>query len=73
MLRLGIGLFYYILNPYYIAILTNLGLSASHKAFGSIRMEPGFMVFGQSAAIAGVLAIREEVPQEELDYKPFQK
>jgi hypothetical protein len=32
-------------------------LSASHIAYGSIRMEPVFMVLGQSAATAAVLAI----------------
>ncbi len=32
-------------------------LSATHIAFGSIRMEPVFMVLGQSAATAAVLAI----------------
>ena len=39
----------------------NLGvpvaLSASHIAYGSIRMEPVFMVLGQSAATAACLAI----------------
>lgn len=33
-------------------------LSASHVAFGSIRMEPVFMGIGQAAAIAALLAIR---------------
>ncbi|MBE8714458.1 FAD-dependent oxidoreductase [Sphingobacterium hungaricum] len=32
-------------------------LSASHIAFGSIRMEPVFMVLGQSGAVAACLAI----------------
>jgi len=32
-------------------------LSSSHIAFGSIRMEPVFMILGQSAATAAVLAI----------------
>ena len=32
-------------------------LSASHIAFGSIRMEPVFMVLGQSAGVAACLAI----------------
>ncbi|SOE21321.1 FAD dependent oxidoreductase [Spirosomataceae bacterium TFI 002] len=32
-------------------------LSASHIAFGSIRMEPVFMVLGQSAGVAASLAI----------------
>ncbi len=38
-------------------LLVPVCLSASHIAFGSIRMEPVFMVMGQSAATAAVLAI----------------
>ncbi len=34
-------------------------LSASHVAYGSIRMEPVFMVLGQSAAMAAVMALKE--------------
>lgn len=38
-------------------LLVPVCLSASHIAFGSIRMEPVFMVLGQSAATAAKLAI----------------
>ena len=38
-------------------LLVPVCLSASHIAFGSIRMEPVFMVLGQSAGIAACLAI----------------
>ncbi|MDR1370435.1 MAG: FAD-dependent oxidoreductase [Dysgonamonadaceae bacterium] len=38
-------------------LLVPVCISASHIAYGSIRMEPVFMVLGQSAAIAAVLAI----------------
>src|SRR5688500_10772665 len=38
-------------------LLVPVCLSASHIAFGSIRMEPVFMVLGQSAATAAVHAI----------------
>ncbi len=38
-------------------LLVPWALSASHMAFGSIRMEPVFMALGQSAAAAGCLAI----------------
>ena len=46
-------------------------LSSSHMAYGSIRMEPVFMILGQSAAIAADLAIRgqhdvQDVPYDEL-------
>ncbi len=43
-------------------------LSASHIAFGSIRMEPVFMVLGQSAATAAVLAINEEKDIQQISY-----
>ncbi|GAA4785246.1 FAD-dependent oxidoreductase [Olivibacter ginsenosidimutans] len=38
-------------------LLVPVCLSASHIAYGSIRMEPVFMVLGQSAAVAARLAI----------------
>ncbi|HUF62575.1 MAG TPA: FAD-dependent oxidoreductase [Verrucomicrobiales bacterium] len=43
-------------------------LSASHIAFGSIRMEPVFMVLGQSAASAAMQAIAAGVEVQNLDY-----
>ena len=43
-------------------------LSASHIAFGSIRMEPVLMVLGQSAAIASALALAEKVAVQDLPY-----
>ena len=42
-------------------------LSASHIAYGSVRMEPVFMVLGESAAVAAVLAIDEQKPVQEID------
>jgi len=50
-------------------LLVPVCLSASHIAFGSIRMEPVFMVLAQSAAIAAVQAIDEEVDVQEINYK----
>lgn len=50
-------------------LLVPVCLSASHIAFGSIRMEPVFMVLGQSAATAAVLAIEKEQTLHELDYE----
>jgi hypothetical protein len=43
--------------------------SSSHIAFGSIRMEPVFMILGQSAATAAVQAINKGVAVQEVDYE----
>jgi len=48
-------------------------LSATHIAYGSIRMEPVFMVLGQSAAVAAVLSINQKTTLHELDVKKIQK
>ena len=42
--------------------------SASHIAYGSARMEPVFMVLGESVACAASLAIREKLASQALDY-----
>jgi hypothetical protein len=49
-------------------LLVPVCLSATHIAFGSIRMEPVFMVLGQSAATAASLAIDAGVAVQEIDY-----
>src|SRR4030095_8746634 len=43
-------------------------LSTSHIAFGSIRMEPVFMILSQSAAAAAAFAIDDNVTVQQLDY-----
>jgi hypothetical protein len=43
-------------------------LSATHIAYGSIRMEPVFMILGQSAATAAVMAIQGNVAVQEVGY-----
>lgn len=43
-------------------------LSASHIAYGSIRMEPVFMNTGQAAATAAALSIDSGKPVQEIDY-----
>ena len=43
-------------------------LSASHIAFGSICMEPVFMILGQSAATAASLAIDTKVTVQDIAY-----
>ncbi|MFW6351140.1 MAG: FAD-dependent oxidoreductase, partial [Bacteroidota bacterium] len=47
-------------------------VSASHIAFGSIRMEPVFMVLGQSAATAAALAIDQQKKLQDIDYDDLQ-
>lgn len=54
-------------------LLVPVCLSASHIAYGSIRMEPVFMVLGQSSAIAASLAIDKNLPVQKLDVTALQK
>ena len=49
-------------------LLVPVCLSASHIAFGSIRMEPVFMVLGQSAATAASLAVDGDLAVQDVDY-----
>ena len=49
-------------------LLVPVCLSASHIAYGSIRMEPVFMVMGQSAATAAGLAIEGNTSVQAVDY-----
>jgi len=48
-------------------LLVPVCLSASHIAYGSIRMEPVFMVLGQSAATAAGLAIEGDTSVQAID------
>jgi hypothetical protein len=48
-------------------------LSASHIAYGSIRMEPVFMILGQSAATAAVLAIDGNLAVQDVPYAELRK
>ncbi|QIF01528.1 FAD-dependent oxidoreductase [Roseimicrobium sp. ORNL1] len=43
-------------------------LSSSHAAYGSIRMEPVFMMLGQAAATAASLAIEQKTAIQEVPY-----
>jgi len=50
-------------------LLVPVCASASHIAFGSIRMEPVFMILGQSAAVAACMAIDEEIAVQDVKYE----
>ncbi|WP_321470806.1 FAD-dependent oxidoreductase [uncultured Paludibaculum sp.] len=49
-------------------LLVPVALSATHIAYGSIRMEPVFMVLGQSAATAAALAIDANQAVQDVPY-----
>src|SRR5690606_38342702 len=50
-------------------LLMPVCVSSSHIAFGSIRMEPVFMILGQSAATAAVLAMEGNKAVEDIEYQ----
>lgn len=49
-------------------LLVPVCVSSSHIAFGSIRMEPVFMILGQSAAAAACMAIDRKVAIQDIEY-----
>lgn len=49
-------------------LLVPVCLSASHVAYTTIRMEPTYMVLGQSAAVAAVQAIDSGCAVQDIDY-----
>jgi hypothetical protein len=50
-------------------LIVPICLSATHIAFGSIRMEPVFMILGQSAATIASLALEEDHAVQDLAYE----
>lgn len=54
-------------------LLVPVCVSSSHIAFGSIRMEPVFMILGQSAATAAALAIDANVAVQDVKYEQLRK
>jgi len=50
-------------------LLVPVCLSSSHISYGSIRMEPVFMILGQSAATAAAIAIDKRVALQKIDYR----
>ncbi|MEX2027321.1 MAG: FAD-dependent oxidoreductase, partial [Pirellulaceae bacterium] len=54
-------------------LLVPVCLSASHIAYGSIRMEPVFMVLGQSCATAAVQSLVGDVAVQDIDVAKLQE
>ena len=54
-------------------LLVPVAVSSSHIAFGSIRMEPVFMILGQAAATAAAIAIEDEVSVQQVDYEKLKE
>jgi len=54
-------------------LLVPVCLSSSHIAFGSIRMEPVFMILGQSAATLAVLSLEQGKAVQDIPYELLQQ
>lgn len=48
-------------------LLVPVCLSATHVAYGSIRMEPVFMILGHSAGIAAAIALEQDAAVQDID------
>jgi hypothetical protein len=48
-------------------------VSATHVTYGSIRMEPVFMILGQSAGAAAVLAVEQQIAVQDVPYAALEK
>ena len=53
-------------------LLVPVALSATHSAYGSMRMEPVFMMLGQAAGTAAALAIEQDVAVQAINIHALQ-
>jgi hypothetical protein len=54
-------------------LLVPICVSSSHIAYGSIRMEPVFMILGQSAATAASIALDRKLSVQDVPYAELRK
>ena len=52
-----------------VNLFVPVALSCTHIAYGSIRMEPVFMILGQSAGTAACMAIDGNIPVQQVPYE----
>lgn len=57
-------------NPY--NLLVTVGVSASPVAYGSLRMEPQYMAYGEAAGTAAAIAHHEDIEVSEVNYEDLQ-
>ncbi|HLV33268.1 MAG TPA: FAD-dependent oxidoreductase [Chitinispirillaceae bacterium] len=53
-------------------LLVPVCISASHVAYGAVRMEPVFMILGQSAGIAASLALKKNGVVQDISYSDLE-
>jgi hypothetical protein len=56
-----------------VNLLVPVCVSSSHISYGSIRMEPVFMILGQSAAAAACIAIDDKISVQDVAYKTLKE
>lgn len=54
-------------------LLVTVCMSASHTIYGSLRMEPVFMMTGHAAGAASVVAVRNQAAIQQIDVTELQK
>ncbi|MCU6712159.1 FAD-dependent oxidoreductase [Paenibacillus sp. J5C_2022] len=54
-------------------LLVPVCLSSSHIAYGSLRLEPVFLMLGQSAGTAAVLAMESDCAIQDVDYEALRR